>query len=48
MSISVFLSGAPALVMEDAAGDKVLKLAVESDGPRLAFGKNNKVLWSAP
>lgn len=48
VSISVFLSGAPALVMEDAAGDKVLKLAVERDGPRLAFGRDNKVLWSAP
>lgn len=48
VSISISLSGAPDLVMEDATGDKVLKLSVESDGPRLAFGKNNKVLWSAP
>lgn len=48
VSISISLSGAPDLVMEDATGGKVLRLSVESDGPRLAFGKSNKVFWSAP
>ena len=48
LSLSISLSGAPWLLMEDATGDKVLKLAVESDGPRLSFGKGNKVFWSVP
>ncbi len=48
LSLSISLSGAPWLLMEDATGDNVLKLAVESDGPRLSFGKDNKVFWSAP
>jgi hypothetical protein len=48
LSISISLSGVPWLLMEDATGDKVLKLAAESDGPRLSFGKDNKVFWSVP
>lgn len=48
LTLSISLSGQPCLVMEDATGDKVLKLSVESDGPHLSFGKNNKVFWSAP
>ena len=48
LTMSISLSGAPWLVMEDAAGDKVLKLAVEADGPHLLFAKDNKVFWSAP
>jgi hypothetical protein len=31
-----------------AAGDKLLALAVEGDGPDLLFGKNNKLFWPAP
>jgi hypothetical protein len=37
--MSISSSGAPWLVMEDASGDKVLKLAVECDGPCLLFEK---------
>jgi hypothetical protein len=48
VSMSISHSGAPWLVMEDAVGDKVLKLAVESDGPQILLGKDNKVFWSAP
>jgi|SRR5208337_4731773 len=48
LSLSISLSGQPCLVMEDANGDSVLKLAVESNGPCLVFGKDNKVYWSAP
>ena len=42
LSISISLSGAPWLLMGGATGDKVLKLAVKSDGPRLSFAKDNK------
>jgi hypothetical protein len=40
--IGISLSGDPWLLMQDANGDKVLKLAVDSDGPHLVFGKDNK------
>lgn len=48
LSIGISLSGNPSLVMSDADGDAVLKISVESYGPRLAIGKDNKVYWSAP
>jgi hypothetical protein len=47
LTLSISLSGQPWMVMEDANGDKVLKLAVDSNGPCLLFGKDNKVFWSA-
>ena len=50
LSMSISLSGAPWLVMEDGAGNKVVKLAAESTGPHLLFGilQQDKVSWSAP
>jgi len=46
--LSMSLSGNPKLLMNDASGETVLKLAADSDGPHLLFGKGNKVFWSAP
>lgn len=48
LSMSISLSGDPWLVMEDANGDTVLKLATGQNGPQLVFAKDNKVFWSAP
>ena len=40
-------AGEPYLQMCDAKGDARANLSVEGD-PRLKFGKDNTVLWSAP
>lgn len=42
LTVGISLSGDPWLLMHDASGDLVLKLAVDSDGPHLVFGKGNK------
>ena len=48
LRLELFSSGQATLVMQDANGDPKLLLAVESDGPHLAFFKDDKVLWAAP
>lgn len=48
LMIHTSLEGAPELSIDDGRHDKVLKLTVDGDGPRLLFGKDNKVFWSAP
>ena len=48
LNISISISGNPSVLMQDANGDTVLKLAAAGDGPHLSFAKDNKVFWSAP
>lgn len=47
LSLELSSAGEPYLQMCDAKGDARANLSVEGD-PRLKFGKDNTVLWSAP
>lgn len=48
VELGVDTSGTPGLTLWDGSGDLRVNLFVENAGPRLLFGKDNKVHWSAP